>query len=136
MANRNIRQYATNGFDKDPQRAKDAQEKSVASRKAHRKENDFSEEVARKMLNYQKKLTAEEQKQMREEYEIEDPAQWQLMMKAAAEEAKQGNYKAFEFLMKLAKLYVEKTESRNENINKNEFATLDEWKAYIRSLNE
>ena len=136
MANKNIRQYATNGFDKDPQRAREAQVKSVASRKAHKPENDFTEKVAQKMLNFQAELDDEQKKEMQEKYGIADPAQWQLMMKAAAEEAKQGNYKAFEFLMKLAKLYVEKTESRNENVNRNEFATLDEWKAYIRSLNE
>jgi hypothetical protein len=110
--------------------AREAQKKGVEKRK----ENQFSAELAQKMLNAP--TLNEDEKERLRQYGIADPAQWQVMMQAVAEEAKQGNYKAFETLLKIARLYVEKTESKTENVNKTEFTNLDEWKEYVKSLNE
>lgn len=110
--NPKIRECGTNGFDKDPKRAKEAQPKSVAARKANTDKQDFEVAIAQKILNGQT-LTAEEEQKVAG-YGIPNGAQWQVGMIAVLEEAKQGNYKAYELLMKIARFYVERTETKTE----------------------
>ena len=108
--------------------ARKAQRKSAQKRK----ENAFSAEVAQRMLNGTT-LTEEEIATMKARG-IENPTEWQVAFNAVLQEAKNGNYKAVETLLKVAKLYVEKTET--ENTLKTDAATLEEWKEMVRKANE
>ena len=114
--------------------AKAAQQKGVEARRENKARNEFSAELAQKILNAE--VFEEGEKETLEGFGIQDGVQWQSMFVASVKAAKEGNYKAYEFLMKLARLYVEKTETKNENVNKNEFANLAEWKEFVKSLNE
>jgi hypothetical protein len=128
--NPNIQQYATNRFDHDPERAREAQAKGVQTKKA----NAFTQELAQRMLNSDK-LTDEEKATLKERG-WDNPTEWQVAFNASLTEAKNGNYKALETLFKLAGLYVEKKEQKVEHSGEVDITSKEEAIEHLAQLNE
>lgn len=106
-----------------------------AGKAAKKKLEAVMEKIAQQMT-FAPVLDAETKRELEEGFGVQgdDALRFHKMVKGLIAKADQGDPRAIELLLKIAGLYVERTENVNEN--RTEFTNIAEWKQYVKGINE
>lgn len=98
---------------------------------------DIMEKITQRMT-FSPILDEDTKKQLEENFNVsgQDAVRFHKIVKGLVERAEAGDPRAIETLLKIAGLYVEKSETKSESVVKAEFTNLEDWKEYVKGLNE